>query len=47
MGIPEAKPINPYSKFDWEETGVAPDVPVKAADALKTALKLAASKQKK
>jgi len=44
MGIPEAKPINPYSKSDWAETGVEPDVKVKAADALEIAKKLAQSK---
>ena len=41
MGIPETKPINPYSKTDWAETGVEPDVKVMAADALATAEKLA------
>lgn len=44
MGIPEARPINPFSKTDWAETGVEPDVKVKAADALQTAEKLAESK---
>jgi predicted secreted Zn-dependent protease len=44
MGIPEAKPINPFSKTDWAETGVEPDVKVKAADALETAVKLARSR---
>jgi hypothetical protein len=47
MGIPETKPINPFSKTDWAETGVEPDVKVKAGDALATAVKLAESKQKK
>ncbi|MGA8102637.1 MAG: hypothetical protein WB869_10810 [Candidatus Acidiferrales bacterium] len=37
MGIPEVRAINPFSKTDWAGTGVK----VKAADALKTALKLA------
>jgi hypothetical protein len=37
IGIPETKPINPYSKSDWAETGVEPDMKVKAADALATA----------
>jgi hypothetical protein len=41
MGITEAKTINPYSKTDWEGTGVEPDVKVKAEDALETAKKLA------
>lgn len=44
MGIPETKAINPYSKIDWAEIGVEPDVKVKAADALETAVKLAKSK---
>jgi hypothetical protein len=44
MGIPETSPINPFSKTDWAETGVEPDVKVKAADALQTAEKLAESK---
>jgi hypothetical protein len=37
-------PINPFSKTDWAETGVEPDVKVKAADALETALKLTETK---
>jgi len=41
MGIPEARAINPFSKNDWNGTGVEPDVKVKAEDALKTASKLA------
>jgi hypothetical protein len=44
MGIPEARAINPFSKTDWEGTGVEPDVKVKAAEALKTAEQLAQSK---
>ena len=44
MGIPETRTINPFSKFDWAETGVEPDIKVKAADALQTALKLAETK---
>ena len=44
MGIPETKPINPFSTTDWAETGVEPDVKVPAADALETAVKLAQSK---
>jgi len=47
MGIPQTKPINPFSKADWEGAGVDPDVKVKAADALETAEKLAASKLQK
>lgn len=41
MGIPESRPVNPYSDHDWEGVGVAPDVKVKAADALATAEELA------
>ena len=44
MGIPETKAINPFSKNDWAEVGVEPDVKVKAADALETAVKMAESK---
>ena len=44
IGIPETRPINPFGKADWAETGVEPDVRVKAADALETAVKLAASR---
>jgi len=47
MGIPETRPINPFSKTDWAETGVEPDVKVKATDALQTAEKLAESKLQK
>jgi hypothetical protein len=41
MGIPEEKAINPFAKADWEGVGVEPDVKVKAAQALETAVKLA------
>jgi hypothetical protein len=34
MGITEVRAINPFSKTDWEGTGVEPDVKVKAVDAL-------------
>lgn len=44
IGIPEARPINPYAKTDWEGTGVQPDIQVKAADALTTAEKLVKAK---
>jgi hypothetical protein len=47
MGIPEMRAINPYSKTDWEGTGVEPDVKVKAADALPTAVQLAQAKLQK
>ena len=44
IGVPFARAINPISKTNWEGTGVTPDVPVKAADALDTAEKLAGEK---
>ena len=44
MGIRETRAINPYSQPDWAVMGVEPDVRVKAADALETAVKLAESK---
>ncbi len=47
MGIPETKAVNPFSKTDWEGVGVEPDVKVNAADALQTAVKLAATKPQK
>ena len=47
MGIPETKAINPYSKTDWAEIGVEPDVKVNAADALETAVKLAQTRLQK
>ena len=47
MGIPEARPINPYATPDWAETGVEPDVKAKAEDALQTAVRLAAKKLRK
>jgi hypothetical protein len=45
--VPDRRAINPISKTNWEGTGVEPDVRVKAADALKTAETLAASKLQK
>jgi C-terminal processing protease CtpA/Prc len=45
--VPDRRSINPISKTDWDGPGVVPDVNVKAADALETAKKLAASKLKK
>lgn len=44
IGVPGARAINPISKTNWEGVGVEPDVKVPAADALSTALKLAAEK---
>jgi hypothetical protein len=39
--VPDRRAINPISKTDWDGTGVLPDVRVKAADAVETAVKLA------
>jgi retinol-binding protein 3 len=44
IGVPFARAVNPISKTNWEGTGVEPDVPVKAVDALEKAEELAASK---
>ena len=44
VGIPEHKPMNPFSDKDWAVTGIEPNVKVNAADALATAEKLAAAK---
>ena len=44
MGIPETRITNPYGAPDWAGSGVAPDVKVKAADALAAAEKLALRK---
>lgn len=46
IAVPEAKAINPFETPDWQGTGVEPDVKVKAADALSTAEKLAASRMR-
>jgi hypothetical protein len=47
MGVPETQPINPFAEADWAETGVEPDVKVKAAEALEAAKRLAESKLEK
>ena len=47
IAIPEVKPINPYSKADWEGTGVQPDIRVKAKNAMATAERLAESRLRK
>jgi len=44
MGIRETKPVNPFAEPDWAARGVQPNVQVRAADALQTAERLAASK---
>ena len=41
IGVPFARAVNPISKTNWEGTGVEPDVPAKASDALDVAEKLA------
>ena len=45
--VPGVRVINPISKTNWEGTGVEPDVKVKAADALATAVKLAERETRK
>lgn len=45
IGILEVKPFNPYSKYDWAEIGIEPDVRVRAADALDEALRQIRSNQ--
>ncbi|MGD1068892.1 MAG: S41 family peptidase [Bryobacteraceae bacterium] len=47
VGIPEHRPVNPFSDRDWAVTGVEPDVKVEAADAALTAQKLAETKLRK
>jgi len=44
IGIPELRPVNPFSDKDWAVTGIEPDVKVKAADAPTAAQKLADKK---
>jgi hypothetical protein len=44
MFLPTGRAINPYSKTNWEGTGVAPDVPVDADKAMVTAQILASKK---
>jgi C-terminal processing protease CtpA/Prc len=45
VGVPSGRAINPYSKTDWEGTGVEPDVKVPAEKALKTAHLMALEKE--
>ncbi|XP_077595219.1 retinol-binding protein 3 [Stigmatopora nigra] len=40
ISLPTAKSINPITGSSWEQTGVTPDVKVKAEDALATAIKI-------
>ena len=44
IGVPFARAVNPISKKNWEGTGVEPDVPVKASEALEKAEELAKTK---
>lgn len=44
IGIPENRPVNPYSDKDWAVTGIEPDVTVRASEALAIAEKLAQDK---
>jgi len=37
MFVPDGRSISPVTKTNWEGVGVAPDVAVTAADAMKTA----------
>jgi hypothetical protein len=43
----EVRAINPCSNFDWNGTGIQPDVDVSAPDALTATLKFAAGKKAK
>ena len=45
--VPHARSINPISKTNWEGTGVEPDVPAKASEALDVAIKLATGRLQK
>jgi hypothetical protein len=47
VGVPEVKPINPFSDADWEGRGVEPDIRVKPADALEMAVRAAETKLRK
>jgi C-terminal processing protease CtpA/Prc len=40
----EVRAINPYSKYNWNATGIEPDVKASAPDALQVALRLAGEK---
>ena len=41
MNLPYAEAVNPITHGNWEGSGVIPEVPVPAADALSAALRLA------
>jgi hypothetical protein len=40
VGTIEVRAINPYAKSDWNDTGIEPDLKVRAPDALNAALRL-------
>jgi len=44
IGVPFARAINPFTKTNWEGTGIEPDPNVAAVDRLATAQKLATEK---
>jgi hypothetical protein len=44
LRVPFARAVNPYSKTNWEGTGVAPDVQVPAAEAFDRAYRMAVEK---
>lgn len=44
LRVPFARAINPYSKTNWEGTGVAPDIAVPAAEAFNRAYAMAVEK---
>jgi Peptidase family S41 len=44
VGTMEVRAINPYARSDWNDTGIEPNLKVRAPDALKAALKLADEK---
>lgn len=46
LRVPIARAINPYSKTNWEGTGVSPDVPVPAAEAFDRAYVMALEKMR-
>jgi retinol-binding protein 3 len=46
MGVPFARAINPITKTNWEGTGVKPDVPVRADDALAVAQRIISETRK-
>ena len=47
LGTVDVRPINPYSKHDWNQTGIEPDVKVSGAEALNKAEELAERNKRK